>query len=49
MAEHVSCEEVVELGPDARTVATAGRVTEEDVRPEARDRLVTAFRDRKRS
>ena len=30
------------------TVATAGRVTEEDVPPETRERLLTAFRERKR-
>jgi hypothetical protein len=30
------------------TLATVGRVTEEDVPPETRERLLTAFRDRKR-
>jgi len=30
------------------TVAAVGRVTEEDVRPETRERLLTAFRERKR-
>jgi hypothetical protein len=32
-----------------RTVATVGRVREEDVPPEARERLLTAFREWKRS
>jgi anti-sigma factor (TIGR02949 family) len=32
-----------------RTVAAVGRVTEEDVPPEARERLLTAFREWKRS
>jgi anti-sigma factor RsiW len=31
------------------TVATVGRVREEDVPPETRDRLLTAFREWKRS
>jgi hypothetical protein len=30
------------------TIATVGRVTEEDIPPETRDRLLTAFRDWKR-
>jgi anti-sigma factor (TIGR02949 family) len=32
-----------------RTVAAVGRVREEDVPPEARDRLLTAFREWKQS
>jgi anti-sigma factor RsiW len=79
MAEHVTCQEVVELvsgyldgtlDPDEAslfeqhinfcdgcewyleqmraTVATVGRITEEDVPPETRDRLLAAFRDWKR-
>ena len=79
MAEHVTCQEVVELVTDylegalpadetslfgqhidfcdgcsayveqmRRTVATVGRVTEEDVPPETRERLLTAFREWKR-
>jgi Putative zinc-finger len=31
------------------TIATVGRITEEDVPPEAKDRLVAAFREWKRS
>jgi anti-sigma factor RsiW len=31
------------------TVATVGRITEEDVPPEATERLMTAFRDWRRS
>jgi hypothetical protein len=31
------------------TLATVGRITEEDVPPEAKDRLVAAFREWKRS
>lgn len=79
MAEHVSCQEVVELVTDylehalppeeaalfeqhvnfcegcdwyldqmRTTVATAGRVREEDVPAEARERLLTAFREWRR-
>jgi anti-sigma factor RsiW len=79
MAEHVTCQEVVELVTDyleralpadetslfeqhidfcdgcsvyveqmRTTVATVGRVTEEGVPPETRERLLTAFRERKR-
>jgi anti-sigma factor RsiW len=79
MAEHVTCQEVVELVSDyldgklepdeaslfeqhvnfcdgcewyldqmRATVATVGRITEEDVPPETRDRLLAAFRDWKR-
>ena len=78
-AEHITCQEVVELVTDyleralpadetslfeqhidfcdgckvyveqmRTTVATVGRVTEEDVPPETRERLVTAFREWKR-
>ena len=32
-----------------KTVATVGRITEEDVPPETRDALLTAFREWKRS
>jgi hypothetical protein len=80
MAEHVTCQEVVELvteyldqalsaeeaalfeqhinfcdGCDwylnqmRTTIATVGRIGEEDVPPEVRDRLLTAFRDWRRS
>jgi hypothetical protein len=76
MAEHITCQEVVELASDYlegalpaeatslfgqhidvcdgcivyleqmhTTVATVGRVTEEDVLPETRERLLTAFRE----
>jgi len=76
MAEHLSCQEVVELVTDylehaleperaalfeqhlnfcdgcewyveqiRATIATVGRIEEQDVPPEARDRLVAAFRD----
>jgi hypothetical protein len=79
MAEHVTCQEVVELVTDyleralpadetslfeqhidfcdgcivyveqmRSTVATVGRVTKEDVPPKIRERLLTAFRERKR-
>jgi anti-sigma factor RsiW len=79
-AEHISCQEVVELvtgyvegalEPEETslfeqhlnfcdgcvwyvdqmrtTIATVGRVEEEEVPPEARERLVAAFRDWKRS
>jgi anti-sigma factor RsiW len=79
-AEHISCQEVVELVTDylegalpadeaavfeqhlnfcdgcvwyvdqlRTTIETLGRVEEEDVPPETRDRLMTAFRDWKRS
>ena len=79
-AEHVSCQEVVELVTDyleralpadeaalveqhlnfcdgcvwyvdqiRATVATVGRIREEDVPPETRDKLLAAFRDWKRS
>jgi hypothetical protein len=76
MAEHITCQEVVELVTDyleralpadetslferridfcdgcimyveqmRTTVATVGRVTEEDMPPETRERLLTAFRE----
>jgi predicted anti-sigma-YlaC factor YlaD len=79
MAEHVTCQEVVELVSDyldqalepeeaslfeqhvnfcdgcdwyldqmRTTISTVGRVTEEEVPPEARDRLLGAFREWKR-
>jgi anti-sigma factor RsiW len=79
MAEHVSCQEVVELVSDyldqalpaeeaslfeqhvnfcdgcdwyldqmRSTVATVGRITEADVPPQTRDKLLTAFREWKR-
>lgn len=79
-AEHITCQEVVELVTDyfegalpadetdlfeqhlnfcegcdwyvdqmRTTISTVGRLVEEDVPPEARDRLLTAFRDWKRS
>ncbi len=79
MAEHVSCQEVVELVTDyleralpqeeaalfeqhinfcdgcefyldemRSTIATVGRVTEEDVPPETRDKLLAAFREWRR-
>jgi len=79
MAEHVTCQEVVELVSDyldrtlaadeaslfeqhvnfcdgcewyldqlRATIATVGRISEEDVPPETRDRLLAAFRDWKR-
>jgi anti-sigma factor RsiW len=79
-AEHISCQEVVELVSDylegalpadeaslfeqhlnfcdgcvwyvdqlRTTIATLGGVQEEDVPPETRDKLLTAFRDWKRS
>jgi hypothetical protein len=78
-AEHVSCQEVVELVSDyfeqaltadeaalfeqhlnfcegcvwyvdqlRTTVETVGRIGEEDLPPETRERLMTAFRDWKR-
>jgi hypothetical protein len=37
------------VGQMRATVETVGRVREEDVPPEARERLLTAFRDWKRS
>jgi hypothetical protein len=80
MADHVTCQEVVELVTDyveralppaeaslfeqhvnfcdgcewylqqmRTTIETVGRITEEDVPPETRDRLLTAFREWKRS
>jgi anti-sigma factor RsiW len=80
MAEHVTCQEVVELVSDyldhalspeeaslfeqhvnfcdgcdwyleqmRSTVATVGRISEEDVPPETRDRLLAAFREWKLS
>ena len=80
MAEHVSCQEVVELVTDylegalpaeeatlfeqhinfcdgcqwyldqmRATIATLGRIGEEDVPSEARDRLLTAFRGWRRT
>ena len=79
MAEHVTCQEVVELVSDylddalppgeaslfeqhvnfcdgcdwyldqmRSTVAAVGRITEADVPPETRDRLLAAFREWKR-
>jgi anti-sigma factor RsiW len=79
-AEHITCQEVVELVTDylerelphdetslfeqhlnfcdgcewyveqmRTTIATVGRVREDEVPPEARDRLLQAFRDWKRS
>jgi anti-sigma factor RsiW len=79
-AEHLSCQEVVELVTDylegalpaeraslfeqhinfcegcvwyveqlRATIETVGRVREEDVPPETRERLMAAFRDWKRS
>ena len=80
MAEHVSCQEVVELVSDyveqalpadeaalfeqhlnfcdgcvwyvdqlRTTIASVGRIEEEEVPPETREKLLTAFRDWKRS
>ena len=80
MAEHVSCQEVVELVSDyleqalpadeaalveqhlnfcegcvwyvdeiRTTIASVGRIEEEDVPPETRDKLLAAFRDWRRS
>jgi hypothetical protein len=80
MADHITCQEVVELVTDyleralpaeeaslfeqhlnfcegcivyveqiRATVETAGRVREEDVPPETKDKLMAAFRDWKRS
>ena len=80
MADHITCQEVVELVTDylerelpaheaslfeqhvnfcdgcdwylqqmRTTIETVGRITEEDVPPETRDRLLTAFREWKRS
>ena len=75
MAEHVTCQEVVELVSDylehalpadkaalfeqhvnfcdgcewyLTTVAAVGRIEEQDVPPETRDKLLAAFRDWKR-
>jgi anti-sigma factor RsiW len=79
-AEHISCQEVVELVTDyvegaldpeeaslfeqhlnfcdgcvwyvdqmRTTISTVGRVDEEEVPPEARERLIAAFRDWRRS
>ena len=79
-ADHVTCQEVVELATDyfegalpteeaelfeqhlnfcegcewyvdqmRTTVAAVGRITEEDVPADTRERLLTAFRDWKRS
>ena len=79
MAEHVTCQEVVELVSDfldkalppeeatlleqhvnfcdgcdwyldqmRSTVRTVGRISEEDVPPETRDKLLAAFREWKR-
>ena len=79
MAEHVSCQEVVELVTDyleqaltpeeaalfeqhvnfcdgcewyfeqmRATIASVGRITEHDVPPQTRDRLLVAFREWKR-
>jgi anti-sigma factor RsiW len=79
-AEHISCQEVVELVTDyvegaldaeeaslfeqhlnfcegcvwyvgqmRTTIATVGRIDEEEVPPQARDRLMAAFREWKRS
>ena len=80
MAEHVTCQEVVELVSDyldqalpaeeaslfeqhvnfcdgcefyldqiRTTIATVGRITEEDVPPETRDKLLDAFREWRRT
>jgi len=80
MAEHITCQEVVELVTDyidralpadeaalfeqhinfcdgcifyveqmRATVATVGRIEEEDVPPETKDKLMAAFREWKRS
>jgi anti-sigma factor RsiW len=80
MAEHVTCQQVVELVTDyvertlpaeqaalfeqhinfcdgcdwylqqmRTTIETVGRITEEDVPPETRDRLLAAFREWKRT
>ena len=80
MAEHITCQEVVELVTDyldralpadqtslfeqhlnfcdgcvvyveqmRATVATVGRIEEEDVPPETREKLLTAFRQWKRA
>ena len=80
MAEHLSCQEVVELVTDylehalapqdatlfeqhinfcdgcqwyldqmRTTIAAVGRIEEEDVPPEARDKLLAAFRDWRRT
>jgi hypothetical protein len=80
VAEHITCQEVVELVTDflerelpsdeaslfeqhlnfcdgcvvyveqmRATVATVGRVTEEDVPPETKERLLAAFREWKRA
>jgi anti-sigma factor RsiW len=80
MAEHVTCQEVVELVTDyldralpaeeaslfeqhqnfcdgcivyveqmRATVATLGRIAEDDVPPETKEKLLTALRDWKRS
>ena len=79
MAEHLSCQEVIELVTDyleralpseeaslfeqhinfcdgcewyldqmRATIAAVGRIEEENVPPEARDKLLTAFRDWRR-
>ena len=79
-AEHISCQQVVELVTDyvegaldpeeaslfeqhlnfcdgcvwyvdqmRTTISTVGRVDEEEVPPEARERLIAAFRDWRRS
>jgi hypothetical protein len=79
-AEHISCQEVVELVTDyletalpadeaalfeqhlnfcegcvwyldqmRTTITTVGRIREEDVPPETREQLLTAFRDWKRA
>ena len=79
MAEHVTCQQVVELVSDyldhalppdqatlfeqhlnfcdgcdwylkqmRSTLATVGRITEEDVPPETRDKLLAAFREWRR-
>jgi hypothetical protein len=39
---------IVYLEQMRATVATVGQITEEDVPPEAKDRLLTAFRDWRR-
>ena len=80
MAEHVSCQEVVELVSDyldralppeeaslfeqhvnfcdgcdwyldqlRATIGTVGRITEEDVPPDTRESLLTAFREWRRT
>ena len=52
--EHISCKEIVELVNDyldqmRTTISTVGRITEEQIPAETRDKLLTAFRDWKRT